>query len=276
MPVIKFAMAIAFTSSIWVLVTQTDKLVLSGILPLAEYGNFTLAVLAASAVMLISGPVSSALMPRMARLNAEGNQSEMIKVYRTSTELVTIVCGSAALTIAFNAEGLMYAWTGSFELAAETGPILRLYVIGNGFLVLSAFPYYLQYAMGNLRYHVAGNLLTLCVLIPGIVLGASLHGAIGAGWVWLSLHASFLMFWVGYVHGKLCPGLHFKWIYFDVAKVAAPVLLMLGALHIVGLPQGGRAMSILLVSLVGVLALSVAIFVSSYRNSFWSWCSRFI
>ena len=39
---------------------------------LFEYGFFTLAVLAASGVMMISGPISSALLPRMARLQAEG------------------------------------------------------------------------------------------------------------------------------------------------------------------------------------------------------------
>jgi len=53
-PFLKFALTIAFTSSVWVLVTQTDKLILSGILPLAEYGYFTLAVLVASGIMVIS------------------------------------------------------------------------------------------------------------------------------------------------------------------------------------------------------------------------------
>jgi Membrane protein involved in the export of O-antigen and teichoic acid len=88
--VLKFALTIAFTSSIWVLVTQTDKLILSGILPLAEYGYFTLAVLVASGIMVISGPISSAIMPRMARLNAECKHDEMIKVYRNATQLVTL------------------------------------------------------------------------------------------------------------------------------------------------------------------------------------------
>jgi O-antigen/teichoic acid export membrane protein len=78
--VLKFALTIAFTSSVWVLVTQTDKLVLSGILPLAVYGYFILAVLAVSGIIVISGLISSSIMPRMARLNAEGKHDELIQV----------------------------------------------------------------------------------------------------------------------------------------------------------------------------------------------------
>lgn len=41
--VLKFSLTIAFTSAVLVLVTQTDKLVLSKLLPLSEYAYFTLA-----------------------------------------------------------------------------------------------------------------------------------------------------------------------------------------------------------------------------------------
>ena len=49
--VLTFSLSIAFTSSAWVLITQTDKLVLSRMLPLTEYGYYTLAVLVAGGVL---------------------------------------------------------------------------------------------------------------------------------------------------------------------------------------------------------------------------------
>ncbi len=69
-PVLKFSLTIAFTASVWVMVTQTDKLVLSSILPLVEYGYFTLAVLVASGIIVIGGPISGAIMPRMTNLES--------------------------------------------------------------------------------------------------------------------------------------------------------------------------------------------------------------
>jgi len=267
-PVLKFALTIAFTSSIWVLVTQTDKLILSGILPLTEYGYFTLAVLVASGIMVISGPISSAIMPRMARLNAEGKHAELIQVYRNATQLVTVICGSAAITIAFTAEELLFAWTGDVELAQQAAPILRLYAIGNAFLALAAFPYYLQYALGNLRYHLIGNAITACVLIPAIIFAASAYGAVGAGWVWLSLNGLFLLCWVGFVHHELEPGLHIKWISLDIAKIILPVVIALGCLSFVSLPAGSRIVEIGVIVGVSVTALIVAVCMSSYAKSF--------
>lgn len=98
-PILKFALTIAFTSSVWVSVTQIDKLVLSGILQLDDYGYFSLAVLLAGGIMVITGPISSAILPRMARLHAEGRNNEMIAVYRNSTQLVSVIAGSAAITL---------------------------------------------------------------------------------------------------------------------------------------------------------------------------------
>lgn len=256
---LKFALTIAFTSSVWVLVTQTDKLILSGILPLAEYGYFTLAVMVASGIMVISGPVGGAIMPRMARLHAEGQHDELIRVYRSATQLVTVVAGAAAITVTFCAEPFLYAWSGSKELAANAAPILRLYAIGNGILIVGAFPYYLQYAKGDLRYHLIGNIVTGLGLIPCIIYAATNNGAIGAGWVWLSFHFFGLLTWARYIHQRLAPGLHNIWIYQDVLLLlTAPLAINLGLKLFFESPSEriGASIYVLLVAIATIIATS--------------------
>ena len=225
-PLLRFSLTIAFTSSVWVLVTQTDKLVLSGILPLAEYGYFTLAVLVAGGITIISGPISMAIMPRMARLHAEGNDGEVRRIYNQASQLVSVVAGSLAITLIVCTESLLFAWTGNREVTDATAPMLRLYAIGNGLLALSAFPYYLQYARGNLRYHLIGNLVLVVLLTPAIIVAAMKAGGVGAGWVWVSMNAFYLMFWVGYVHSKLEPGLHWNWLVSNVFVILLPTLFV--------------------------------------------------
>jgi len=257
-PVLKFALTIAFTSSIWVLVTQTDKLILSGILPLAEYGYFTLAVLAASGIMVISGPVSSAVMPRMARLHAEGKHEELIRVYRKATQLVSVIAGSAAITIGYCAEPLLIAWTGDQKIATSAAPILRLYAIGNGFLAIAAFPYYLQYAKGNLRFHLIGNALMVVFLIPAIVVAASYFGGVGAGYVWLVINGLYLLTWVAYVHHKLEPGLHKIWLIKDCLAIYVPAILVLLPLFWWPIVTGSRWLTLLYLAIAGLVALAAA------------------
>jgi O-antigen/teichoic acid export membrane protein len=262
-PLLKFALTIAFTSSVWVLVTQTDKLVLSGILPLAAYGYFTLAVLVASGIMVVSGPISTAIMPRMARLHSEQQHDELIAVYRSATQLVSIIAGAAAITLAFCAEPLLYAWTGNAQLATSAAPILRLYAIGNGFLAIGAFPYYLQYARGTLRYHLLGNLGMVIVLIPSLILAAQHYGGVGAGIVWALMNMLYLLIWVGYVHHRLEPTLHGRWISEDVLWVLLPPLLAVsvvaGGLSLLHFSPISRLANISYVMAIGAIALGGAL-----------------
>lgn len=221
-PVLKFSLTIAFTGSVWVLVTQTDKLVLSKLLPLADYGYFTLAVLAASGVMMISGPISGALLPRMARLQAEGNEDDLITLYRNATQLVAVLAIPACLVLAFFAEKVLWAWTGDANVAFQAAPTLRLYALGNGFLALAAFPYYLQFAKGELRLHLIGNTIFLLVLVPTMILSTVEYGMLGAGYSWLFLNIIYFLFWVPLIHMRFVSGLHGTWIRHDIA---APIIV---------------------------------------------------
>jgi len=218
-PVLKFSLTIAFTSSVWVLVTQTDKLILSKILPLAQYGYFTLAIVVASAVTLINGPVSAAILPRMSKLEAEGDHAGLIHIYRSATQLVAIFAASASATVTFFAESLLWGWTGDRTLANHSAQILILYAIGNGILAVAAFPYYLQYAKGDLRLHLMGNAIFALLLIPTITWAATHFGAVGAGYVWLGLNLLSFVVWLPFVHRKFEPGLNLKWYFEDVTII---------------------------------------------------------
>lgn len=263
-PLLRFSLTIAFTSSVWVLVTQTDKLILSGILPLAEYGYFTLAVLVAGGITVITSPVSTVIMPRMARLHAEGKHQELTHLYNQASQFVSVVAGSVAATLVVCAEPLLYAWTGSREVTEAAAPILRLYAIGNGLLALGAFPYYLQYARGNLRYHLIGNLVLTVVLIPAIIVAATRSAGIGAGWAWVVMNAVYLLVWVGYVHSKLQPGLHWGWLMRSVFGILLPAvavgLLLEGASEDVE----SQSAALLHVSLTGISCLLAAGLSSSF------------
>lgn len=225
-PVLKFSLTIAFTSSVWMLVTQTDKLVLSKILPLADYGYYSLAVLVASGVMMISQPVSGAIMPRMAKLEAEGDHAGLIRIYRQSTQLVAVIASAACVTVVFCAEPLLVAWTGDKTLTQHAVPILVPYALGNAILAVSAFPYYLQYAKGNLRLHLIGNAGFLVLLIPTIIWFATHYGGVGAGYVWLTMNVIYFIAWVPLVHNKFAPGLNVSWFGRDVLVICVVATLV--------------------------------------------------
>jgi O-antigen/teichoic acid export membrane protein len=262
-PVLKFSLTIAFTTSVWVLVTQTDKLVLSKILPLDEYAYFTLAVLVASGVMVISGPISGAIMPRMSKLEAEGDHAGLIHVYRQATQLVAIIAGAASITVAFCAEPLLWVWTGDRLLAQKAATVLTLYALGNGILAVAAFPYYLQYAKGNLRLHLIGNAIFVVLLVPSIVFSARQYGGVGAGYVWLGMNLLSFVAWLPLVHRKFEPGLNMKWYGQDVSMIFAVSGLAGYCMKILLPHSDSRLMLLLEVVFTGLIVLLAGVTASS-------------
>lgn len=253
-PLLGFALTIAFTSSVWVLLTQLDKFVLSGILPLSEYGYFTLAVLVAGGILQIGAPISSAIMPRMARLQGEKNYKELKRVYLDATQFVAVVVVTAGLVLAGLAKPVLYVWTGDIVLAEKAAPILQLYALGNAFLTLGAFPYYLQYAKGNLKYHFIGNLGTALVLIPAIIWAATTYGAIGAGWVWALLQLFYLIGWVSFVHGKIESDITFIWYRSFLPSVLSASLIVCLMSYLITFSEQ-RFLAFLQISLIGFISL---------------------
>ncbi|QQZ37591.1 oligosaccharide flippase family protein [Pseudomonas sp. SK2] len=263
LPLLKFSLSIAFTSSVWVLMTQTDKLILSGILPLADYGYFSLAVLVAGGIMIISGPISTALLPRMARLYAQEEHQQLLSLYRMATQSVAVLAGAASVTIFYCAKPLLMAWTADAELSSNAAPILSLYALGNGILAIGAFPYYLQYARGQLKYHLIGSVGMVLVLLPAIIIAVKNFGTVGAGYVWLSVNAIYVLIWVAFVHGRLEPGLHLNWLFNDCLKIFAAPALLLAPLAWFPLDFENRLQLIGFLFVVSALALLSAILSAS-------------
>lgn len=264
--VLGFSLTIAFTSTIWILVTQADKLILSKLLALSEYGYFTLAVLAASGVMMVSGPITSALLPRMARLQAEGDEAGLIALYRNATQMVAVIALPTCLLLAFFSEQVLWIWTGDMHAAAQAAPVLRLYALGNGFLVISAFPYYLQFAKGDLRLHLLGNLFFLLFLIPLLIWASMKYGSSGAGYVWLFSNAMYLLAWVPMVHRRFAKGLHRQWLIHDLGLIAFPSALVAMGLFFLVRRSSSRIVELVWIAFFGVLLLIVSTSASKFAR----------
>ena len=263
-PVLKFSLTIAATTSMWVLVTQTDKLVLSKLLSLSEYGYFTLAVLVASIVGVVSGPIVSAILPRMAKLESEGDHENLIRLYRDSTQIVALIAGALASTLIFFSEPLIWAWTGDINIAQQTAPILILYAIGNCFLAVWAFQYYLQFAKGNLRLHFIGQCWFVALIVPSIIWAANLYGGVGSGYVWAFINIVFFVLWVPLVHRRFVPGLNKMWFGRDVLPIFIITLTAAYLLFLIMPQTDSRFWQFSIVMVVILFVMTAGIMGSSF------------
>ncbi|MGI9237272.1 MAG: lipopolysaccharide biosynthesis protein, partial [Woeseiaceae bacterium] len=251
-PVLPFAGGMAYTAGIWVLLTQFDKLVLSNVLSLAEYGYFALVVVIATGISQVGAPISQAILPRMTYLLSQGNEEEMLLLYRQSTQLMAVVILPLAGVVALFSSELLFAWTGDTKAAEWAGPVLLWFALGNGVLAISAFQFYLQFAHGQLRLHVIYNSVAAAIQIPVILYAAYVHGVIGVALTWFLLRVLTFLIWTPIVHKKFADGIHWSWLLGDIGPSFAMTMALLLIATNLDLPFEGMSRAAIIVALLGI------------------------
>lgn len=270
-----FAGAMASATTIWVVVTQADKLVLSYVLTLSEYGYFTLAVVAANGIALLTAPLTQAMQPRFTVLVAQKREEELLNLYRTTTQFAAAFLAALAGSMALFAEPLLTAWTGDTNAASHAAPILFWYALGNGVVGLLSIPFLLQFARGDLRLHLIGTSIFAAAWIPLVWIIVVKFGAIGAGIAWLASNLVFLLFWVNRIHSSVAPTLAHTWLYKDVGGVVASVAVMLFLISFIDVTALGRVEVVVFLSLCVVgLASGGVIFGDRGRAVFFAFGKR--
>jgi O-antigen/teichoic acid export membrane protein len=223
--VFSFALGIAYTSTIWMFVSQVDKLVLSGVLNLKEFGFFNLVIAVSSTITALSYPIIQAIQPRLIYLYSSNKFDEMIQLYKSTTQIVTLVSLSLSIVIALFSKQIIYTWTGNTEASIWCEDVLIWYSLGSGVLAVIGFQYYLQVAIGDLSLHVKGGTLSLFIDVPIIIFVSYYYGAASVGLVWFILRAGWFLLWTALVHKKYLPGFHSNWLFYDVFVIIIPMFL---------------------------------------------------
>jgi len=230
-----FALGLAYTSGVWIVFSQLDKLLLSHYIPLEEYGYFALVVIVSTAIMQFSAPLSQAILPRMTSLLSHNKEQDMLILYRKGTRFISIIIFAIVGIIALYSYELLYAWTGNIEASTWAAPILFWYSLGNGILAILAFQYYLQFAHGNLEYHIKFNTYFPLFALPIVFYAVTNYGAMGAGIAWFIIQLICFMIWPPYVHSKFAKGIHRDWMIIDILPSLLVTISYLFILRIVNI-----------------------------------------
>jgi O-antigen/teichoic acid export membrane protein len=212
----KFASGMMSITFLTMLLLQMDKVLLSKLLSLDEFGYYALAATAASTIYMIIVPVTQAVYPRIVNLASRGDQAELITVYHQTSQLVMVLIAPAAMLLCFFADGVVFMWSGNPNLVLNTAPLLSILVVGCFLNGLSYLPYQIQIAHGWISLLIKANVLIVLVLIPLIYLVAPKYGAEGAAWIWLGLNAGYVLITTHFMHRRLLQNEKWSWYFDDV------------------------------------------------------------
>jgi len=267
--IMPYAMGIAYTSAIWTLTTQSDKLIFSKVLSLDEFGYFTLVALATGGIALINGPIIKAVTPRMAYLYAKADNENLIDLYRDSSTVTAIVSICIAMVMANNSYEILYIWSRDETFSKWGEEVVSWLALGNAIMVIGAYAYVFQKAVGKLKWHVIGSSITVLIQTPLIYWAATNYGVNGAVKSWFIFMSIWFVVWTPILMGKVIPSLKYKWLLCDIA----PSILITGILvwllnEIIEVPMDTYLIGIKLISITFIPIILTIKIMKAKKNLF--------
>ena len=231
-----FAAGLTGITVLAVLITQMDKVVLSGTLSLKDFGYYAIAATAAGGLSYLVGPVFTATFPRFTELVALSDDSALARLYHETSQLMALMILPAAVILIFFSREIVLLWTHDAQLAASCYLIVRLLAIGNALNGLMNIPYALQLANGWTSLNFYGYLISAVFMVPLIFFASRQYGGVGAASAWVCLNAVYFLVAMHIMYGRLLSKEKAKWYLVDVALPLGTAVLIAAA----GKPLYGR------------------------------------
>ncbi|MGO9566338.1 MAG: lipopolysaccharide biosynthesis protein [Desulfomonilaceae bacterium] len=258
----RFSAGMTGISVVVLLLTQTDKIILSKMLSLELFGYYMLAWTVTATLVRIMEPIDSAVYPTLTRLVAEKNEQELRKLYHKSCQMQIALLVPASLILILFGDAVLVVWSGDPAIVHNTGPLLSALAIGtclNGFIHI---PYYTQLAYGWTSLTFYQFLISLIILIPLMVLFTHLWGGIGAAYVWVILNSGYLLIAIQIMHRRILTQEKWDWYIHDVGLPSMATLITALACRMI-MPQGLPAFWLALyLAIVGGLCFLAAVCVA--------------
>lgn len=215
-PVWTFAQGMLKITLLSLLLTQVDKLLLSKLLPLREFGYYMLAVSLAGTLYYLVNPITQAWYPRLCQLYAHDDQSALATVYHQGAQLVSVTAGSAGMVLILFSEPILFLWTQDPELTQRVAPFLSIIVAGNMLHSFMHIPYQAQLAHGWTNLAVWVNAVGVLFIIPAILWGVPRYGALAAAWIWVSLCVGYVFIGAQLMYRRILMTEKWKWYLMDL------------------------------------------------------------
>lgn len=254
----RFSVGMSGISLVGVALTQVDRVLLSRILALADFGYYALASTVGRSLMYLVGPVFVAIYPRLCQLVATKDDAGTRALYHLGCQAMTCVVVPATLVLSLFSRELLVAWTANPQIVENAWTVVIAIAVGTGLNGLVNIPYALQLADGWTSLPFWANFASLLLLVPATVVGAIHYGALGAAVGWPFVSFIYVVGMVIAMHRRLLPTELATWCRDDV-------LMPLGAAACVALPirllwpaELGRTLTFLLLAATGAALMGAA------------------
>jgi O-antigen/teichoic acid export membrane protein len=250
----RFAAGMTGISVMAVILMQMDKIILSKLLTLDMFGYYGLASTLAASLYVLITPFFSAMFPRLSQLAAGSDQEALKTLYHHGCQLLAVLVLPLAAVLVFFSKEVLAIWTNDIVVSENAHLLASLLVTGTALNGLMNIPYALQLAHGWTRLAFYQNVVAVILLVPMLILGVRLYGAVGAAMIWPILNSGYVLFGIQLMHRRLLKSEKSRWYFQDVALPMVSSITVAWLARLL-LPEG-MSNSVILMWLLAITCLS--------------------
>ncbi len=220
----RFALTVSANAIVGISLTQLDKLILSKLLTLDQFGYYVLAALVASLLWAIILPINTALFPRFVQLHEQRDETELAAFYHKACQFMAVALLPVAMILILFPQELLVLWTRDESIARNAALLVTLLAIGTTVNGVTSVAGYLQSAAGWPGLILYTNTAMAVVLVPTLLVAVPRFGPVGAAAVWVAINCTYLLVTVPIMHRKLLSRELARWFIADLILPAVAAI----------------------------------------------------
>lgn len=251
----RFAIGMAGTTLVSVVLAQVDRVVLSSLLPISMLGLFTLASTLASGLTLLAAPVGQVLQPRLTQRFESGHEHHFIKEFHRGAQLIGLMTYAPAAFLIMLPNQILWVWTGRNDFPSEAVLTLRLLSVGYLMNCMLWMPHQAQIAAGWTSLLLKVTAVCAVIAVPISVFCIGRFGLPGASVGFLLSNCLSMFIVAPIVSKRLLSSQCSRWLWADcVLPFMGALLVAAGACVLTVQSRLGTSVLLLLASLMAALA----------------------
>ena len=256
----RFAAGMIGISLTAILLTQIDKIILSRILSLEQFGYYTVSCTLGLMIIQIVVPLTQSYFPKFSNLISLNKTSELKNLYHQACQMVSVLVLPATCILVLFSKELIFIWTKNAVTTENTWMSTAIYAYGTGMNGLMNIPYILTLSYGWTKLSLYQNIFFLAIMIPLTIFLALKYGAVGGASSWAIINTLYFFITPHLIHSKLLKGEALYWYWKDSLKpLFACLLVVIAAKYLIPLSALDSFKQFIIIAGVGLLAVASSI-----------------
>lgn len=164
-----------------ILFSQIDKILLSNLVSLDNYGLYMLAVSAAGILQIVINPFYTIFFPKFSKMFIQKQFNHIHNLYNLLLKLMAAFIFPLGLFLVISSDIFIYLWTRDENLAFLIAPIFNLLLISSIINGINYVPYILQLSYGKNWIPILLNIMSTILMFPFLYIFVSFYGVLGGG-----------------------------------------------------------------------------------------------